>query len=404
VRSRSNALIVVFTSIVAAIWSAQRADAHKPITSKYTYNDDVFPILRERCARCHVQGGVAPMSLMTYEEAFPWAESIRAELVASHMPPAAEVEGFGDIKRNHAVSLTPKEVDVLLTWASGGNPRGAIDQKLPPVTLQNDWALGKPDLALPLPAEQTLAADSMEDTREIIVASGTSEARWVRAVDLLPGNPAIVRSAVISLKDAPDRVLARWIPGQDPVTLDSIERGAAFRLPAAAQLVARVRYKKTWSYEGKAMTDRSTIGMYFAKTSDAREITTLALPAPTLPAEKGKTFSFERTLDQDVQALAIDPAQLPDDVSLQMVAVMPDGKRTPLLRFVTRADWTRRFWLNAPLPLPRGTRIEVSGVVEDADLTSAAFGGPSGSPKSSAPGVLKLALDVVSGGTKSAAP
>src|SRR4029453_3984885 len=138
----------------------QRSEAHKPITSKYTYNDDVFPILKERCSRCHVQGGVAPMSLMTYEEAFPWGESIRAELVAAHMPPAAADEGFGDIKRGHAVSLTPKEGEVLLPGASGGNPRGALEQKLPPVTLRNEWSLGSPDLALPLPAEVTIAPDA----------------------------------------------------------------------------------------------------------------------------------------------------------------------------------------------------------------------------------------------------
>ncbi len=57
---------------------SQRGEAHKAITSKYTYNDDVFPIVRAKCGNCHVDGGVAPMSLMTYEEAFPWAESIRA--------------------------------------------------------------------------------------------------------------------------------------------------------------------------------------------------------------------------------------------------------------------------------------------------------------------------------------
>src|SRR5262245_40879013 len=242
--------------VVLAFLVAVPVSAHKPITSKYTYNDDVFPILVERCSRCHVQGGVAPMSLMTYEEAFPWGESIRAELVASHMPPAAADEGFGDIKRSHAVSLTPKEIDVLLTWASGGNPRGALEQKLPAVTLKNGWALGKPDLALPLPTAQTLAADTMEDTRDITIATGTKEVRWVRAIDLLPGNPAIVRSAVISLKGSPDRVLARWLPGQEPVPLDG---DAAFRLPAGAELVARIRYKKTWSYEGKAMTDTSTV-------------------------------------------------------------------------------------------------------------------------------------------------
>src|SRR5439155_12475182 len=109
----------------------QRIEAHKPITSKYTYNDDVFPILRERCARCHVPGGVAPMSLMTYEDAYPWAESIRAELIAAHMPPWNADEGFGELKTAH--TLSPKELDVVLTWATGGNPRGDLEQKLPTV-------------------------------------------------------------------------------------------------------------------------------------------------------------------------------------------------------------------------------------------------------------------------------
>ena len=133
------------------------------------------------------------MSLMTYEEAFPWAESIRAELVASHMPPSTADGGFGDVA--HARSLTPKEVDIILTWASGGNPRGALDQKLPAVELKNDWALGEPDAVVQQPAEFTLGADKMEDAYEFTVPTGITEPRWVRVVDLLPGNPAIVRSA-----------------------------------------------------------------------------------------------------------------------------------------------------------------------------------------------------------------
>jgi hypothetical protein len=375
---------------------AIEGEAHKPITSKYTYNDDVFPILKARCARCHVQGGVAPMSLMTYEEAFPWAESIRAELVAAHMPPAAADEGFGDVA--HARALSAKEVDVILTWASGGNPRGALEQKLPPVELQNDWVLGKPDVALPLPSEFTLAADKAEETREFAIATGLTEPRWIRAVDLLPGNPAIVRSALIYVKGAPDRVLARWLPGQDP---QPQENGAALRLPAGAELVARIRYKKTWSYEGKAMTDRSTVGLYFAPAG-AREMTSVALPPHDVPAA-GQTFAYDRALDGDVQLVAVDATEVPDDVMLQVEAVKPDGTRTPLLRFVTRSDWTRRYWLSKPMALPGGTKIEVKGTVEDPDLTSAAFGGPAAARDAKRPSV-KLALDVVAGRDKPAAP
>src|SRR5256885_3265999 len=62
--------------------------AHKPITSKYTYNTDVYPILETRCGSCHIAGGPAPMSLLNYKEAVPWAESIRQELVAEKMPPS----------------------------------------------------------------------------------------------------------------------------------------------------------------------------------------------------------------------------------------------------------------------------------------------------------------------------
>src|SRR5215471_16853642 len=114
--------LVLFGGLIVAalVFATERGEAHKPITSKYTYNDDVFPIFRDRCSRCHVPGGVAPMSLMTYEEAFPWAESMRAELVAAHMPPWNAQDGFGQFK--HEQLLTAKEVDVILTWATGGNP------------------------------------------------------------------------------------------------------------------------------------------------------------------------------------------------------------------------------------------------------------------------------------------
>ena len=209
-------LTFVRTAVVSALVLAcvaiaiQPAGAHKAITSKYTYNDDVFPILRDRCASCHVAGGVAPMSLMTYDDAFPWAESIRAELVAAHMPPWNADEGYGEIKRAH--TLTPKELDIILTWATGGNPRGSLDQKLPAVELKNDWKLGAPDLALKMPAEFTLAADKMEDWQEFTLPTGTTEARWVRAVDLLPGTPSIVRSATIYVKSA-----AAQTPSATPV-------------------------------------------------------------------------------------------------------------------------------------------------------------------------------------------
>jgi hypothetical protein len=383
------------------------------VTSKYTYNDDVFPILRDRCSRCHVTGGVAPMSLMTYDEAFPWAESIRAELVAAHMPPWHADDGFGALKSAH--TLSPKELDVLLTWATGGNPRGMLDQKLPAVTLKNDWTRGAPDLALRMPAEFTLAADKMEDTYEFTLATGTAEARWVRAVDLLPGTPSIVRSAIVFVKPdaahdearasapAPERVLARWLPGQDSEPIDA---GAAFRLPAGAELGVRIHYKKTWQFEGKPLADRSTVGVYFAPAKEARELLMLPIDSPSTPpaAAAGPTIAFSRTMTDDVQAVALSPDQVPANITLQVEAVRPDGSRAPMIRLNTRADWGRRYWFERPMALPRGTKVEVTANFEDPDILSAAFGTPSAAAATPRPSTLRLTLNVLQAQAKPTAP
>ena len=411
-RTRVLTRVAIATGLLAAaaLLSTVPGDAHKAITSKYTYNDDVFPILRDRCSRCHVTGGVAPMSLMTYDDAFPWAESIRAELVAGHMPPWNADEGFGSLKRAH--TLSPKEIDVVLTWATGGNPRGALDQKLPDVTLKNDWALGAPDLALKLPDEFTLAADKMDDTHEFTLPSGTSEARWVRAVDLLPGTPSIVRSATIFVKDrsaagsaapapAPERVLAHWLPGQDPEPIDS---GIAFRLAAGAQIGVRIHYKKTWQFEGKALSDRSTVGVYYAPVKEATELLTLPIESPATTPAPRQSVTFSRMLGEDVRAVALSPDSVPPNISVQVEAVHPDGSRTPMIRLNTRADWDRRYWFEKPLTLPRGTEIEVKANFEDPDLLSTAFSTPLTTASAPKPTVMRLTLGVLPANSRPTAP
>jgi hypothetical protein len=409
--TKTRILAVAAAVAAAAALTSRHGEAHKAVTSKYTFNDDVFPIVKERCAQCHVEHGVAPMSLTTYKDAFPWAESIRAELIAGHMPPWNAEEGFGDLK--HARTLTARELDVILTWATGGNPQGNLDQTLPPVTLKNDWAMGAPDLALKLPAEFTLPADKMDATEEFTLATGLKEPRWVRAVDLLPGTPSVVRSAVIALKGAaaasataaaPDRLLALWVPGHDVEPLDG---RVGFRLPAGAELVVRVHYKKTWQFEGQPVSDRSTVGVYFASEREAQELLTLpiASPSPSPPSGADRTFTFTRTVDEDVQALAVRPDDMPPNITVQVTAVLPDGSRAPMIKLNTRPDWSRRYWFEKPIALPRGSRIEVTANLENPDILSEAFAVPGGTPKAApAAPPLKLAIDVVPAKGKITAP
>jgi hypothetical protein len=393
----SHALTVCALVVLALTLASEPGRAHKPITSPFTYNDDVFPILKDRCARCHVPDGVAPMSLMTYDDTVPWGESIRVELLAGHMPPWG-VDAAPTRFRN-AQSITAREMNVLLTWATGGTPFGSPDKTPQPVSYERRWPLGTPDLELALPNEFTLAAGSQEETMEFIVPTGFSERRWLRTVDLLPGTPAIVRSATVQIRSAAassqsmgtEPILALWLPGDDPIPLTG---SAAFEVAAGAELVVRVRYKKTWQNERKEIRDRSVVGLYFAKDASqpVRSIA-LAHDGPALQTG-GSRRQFSDPLAESVHALAIYPSNQPSNVGIVVTAVSPTGARRELIAFHPQRDWTRRYWFQEPIALERGTRIE-STISFDDEIPSLPPS-PGTEPHSQDLSAVRLTLNVIS--------
>jgi hypothetical protein len=357
--ARRHSILAAVAIAAATALSGLRGEAHKPITSPFTFTEDVFPILRDRCGRCHVAGGVAPMSLMTHQETVPWGESIRLELIAGHMPPWSAETSVGRFR--NGARLSARELNTLLTWASGGTPPGD-DAKAPPaIAATAAWSLGEPDREIALP-EFTLNAEAQEQLAEFVVPVGESPdvrpatERWLRAIDLRPGTPAIVRSATIEVRPSSNTrspVLLRWQPGDDPVSLED----AAFRLPAGAELVVRVQYKKTWEYERKVMLDRSSIGLYFA-TGTPPEVRALTVTPPGL------------MLEENVRLLAVspDPALVNTDVRVE--AARPDGSRATLIAFRPTAGWARRYWFEEPVTLPRGTRVSISAGSVSLDVVA----------------------------------
>ena len=351
----------------ACVCSSTLIEAHKPITSPFTFSDDVLPIVKARCASCHSPGGVGPMSLLTHADAVPWGESIRVELMAGHMPPWGVDVSAGRFRNLQHFSA--REMNVLLTWASGGTPPGQVSQD-PVAAFQPHWALGAPDQTIPLRAVQ-IGGDTSEHVEEIEIPVPN---RPLRAVDLLPGTPAIVRRATVSLRTqpgsrvaglTPERMLALWVPGDHPVALDE---GFGFHVPSEAQLIVRIHYRKTWQHERQALTDRSTVGLYFA---DAEAAEVDVLHAST-QANGNSPETFTTTVGEDVRAVAVYADPNLSGASLTAVALMPDGSREELISFRPRADWARRYWFREPISMPRGTRIQVTAKPDDALLPPAA--------------------------------
>jgi hypothetical protein len=108
--------------------TAGAAPAHDIITTAITWDREISRIVYERCASCHHEGGQA-FSLMTYDEARPWAVAIKEEVLERSMPPWGAVKGFGDFRNDQA--LTPEQLELITSWVGGGVPEGEA-KDLPP--------------------------------------------------------------------------------------------------------------------------------------------------------------------------------------------------------------------------------------------------------------------------------
>jgi len=361
---------VVAPILALVLVAAPGTEAHKGITSKYNYNDHVFPILRDRCSRCHFEGGPTPMSLMSYKDAFPWAESIREQLTLEKMPPWYADPTGPAVQGDH--TITAKELDILVTWAAGGTPQSAEakvfigfggpqgDADAPGFTAPSlQWESGPPDLTVAMDADYTVAAGTSEEMCEFILPTGLTEEKWVTAADLLPGTPSMVRDAVISVEKGP--VLAAWVPGYDGTPAPS---GTAFRVPAGTKLRLQIHYKKHWRDEQSAKSDRSTIGLYFADPPlSGQELQALSVDGPEAPPESIEPRKFSGSFKTAARAVAIRPSFDQPYARVDVEAVLPAGRRIPLLRLrAPQPQWYRRYWLAQPIELPKGSTVEVAAI------------------------------------------
>lgn len=346
--------IVTALAVFLFVLGAGQTSAHTPVTSRYDYNKDVFPRLRDHCAACHVPGGSAPMSLVTYAAAMPWAESIRDEVTAGRMPPWPVDPTSPPVRGGYPMS--PRDIDVIVVWASGGTPESYTDAKPSEIDLKKEWKLGPPDLKIPMDAQHTVAAKTMEEVCDFSLPANVGETKWIKAADLMPGTASIVRDAIISVENGP--ILALWEPGGETTAAPS---GAAFRLAAGSKIHLQIHYKKHFDQEQSAISDISTIGLYFTDPPPSgRELQSFAIDGPKTAGDAADSVAFGGALANAGRIVALRPMLDRAYASVEIDALTPSGTNVPLLRLHgARPQWFRRYWLQEPVELAAGSKIAV---------------------------------------------
>src|SRR5262245_40596050 len=271
--------------------------SHGAVTTTVLFDREIVRILNNRCAACHMDGGIA-FPLSTYEETWLSGRSIRTEILRRHMPPWAAVSGYGEFVNDN--SLTLRETQFLVSWVEGLGPRNAgtvflnvNDPQAPPrqevraVAHVGHWQLGDPDLTRPLDVVMVAARRGDFVTRSVIDPGLTSERR-VRALEYLPGDRRVVRAVVFTIQQT-GQWLGSWTPWYG---FTQMPHGVSARLPAGSRIVADTYYRGM----SEPVVDRGTLGLFFGDRGDTPAANDLVLQAAV---DSGGAFHSATSIASD---------------------------------------------------------------------------------------------------------
>ena len=326
------------------------------------------------------------MSLLSYADARPWAKSIKTAVLSRKMPPwfaDREVGHFGNDR-----TLPKNEIDTLVNWVDGGAPEGNAKDAPKPLEFVQGWGVGTPDAVYEMAQPFEVPANGVVDYQWVVIPLGFKQDRWIRAIELRPGNRQVVHHIGAFLRmggskwlaDAPPGVAVPKAPGGSEAGMSNgivgeyvpglvgktFPEGTAMLLPAGSDIVLQLHYTPN----GKAASDRSKIGLYFAPGPPKQRFLTLGVATLdfTIPPNTPATQVVAKTtFGSDVRLLYLQPHMHLRGKSFEFKATYPDGREEALLR-VPQYDfnWQLRYELAGNKVLPAGTTITATAVFDNS--------------------------------------
>jgi mono/diheme cytochrome c family protein len=356
-----------------------------PVTkaSNVTFTKDVAPIVQQHCQSCHRPGEGTPFSMLSYEEARPWAIAMKRMVVTRAMPPWFE-DGHTEKFENNR-SLTQAQIDTIAAWVDAGAPKGDPKDMPPALDFVKGWTIPKPDKIYQLPRAFSVPATGILDYQYVILPTGFTKDTWVQDVEAAPTDRSVVHHIVAYVRtpgsnyfkdqpkgeffvappaktgekaakdDVPSDWLVGYAPGQPP---DMFVPGQAKLIPAGSDIVLEVHYMP----EGKASTDQSNVGLVLAKEAPTERVMTLQAGNEKFkipPGDPDYRVDASYTFRREVTLLGLHPHMHMRGKDMSYRLVFPNGETRSILN-VPHYNWHWQLWYNLakPITLPAGTRVE----------------------------------------------
>jgi peroxiredoxin len=339
--------------------------------SNISYAKDVAPVLEEKCASCHIKGGIAPFAMDSYEVVKGFAPMIRETVRTARMPPYFADPHIGHFKNDQG--LTANEKKLLVHWVEAGAPRGpgadpllAYKDKVAP-----EWPaeLGKPDVIVELPAFNVPASGIVEYQNQR-VNNPFAENTWLRAIAIKPGDRRVLHHVVSNHMPDPTKPptipggsVGSYTPGAEP---QIIADGAGAPVPGGGKLNFQMHYTTM----GKATTDKTEVGFYtlkappkYIKRSAVISASNLLIPA----GEARFSTTAYLTMPADAYLYTLYPHSHYRGMHVELKAKTPDGKETMLLAQPKYDyNWQRDYDPVEPILVKAGTKLIATWVYDNS--------------------------------------
>ncbi len=351
-----------------------------------TFSKDIAPIFQAACQDCHRPGTVAPMSLLTYQDARPWAKSIRERVATRNMPPWHLDKSTGVRHFVNDRSLSDAQIEAIVKWVDAGAPQGN-PKDLPPARTwpaEEGWQLakqfGQPDFIVKSDTFK-VGAQGKYEWWGPVSDPPINEPRWVRALELRPSSVAgrkVTHHAIARLNQMDDEdARESWMDGGGMLMEWAIGKQFDIFRPNTGKLLlpgARIYWDIHLHASGEAVEDHVELAVYlYPKGVVPKYRTRLTMFRGTsrgwnsldIPPNSLAETEYTTTLRQAARIESFQPHMHLRGKSMSMEAILPDGT----VRMLTNVDNFNFNWMNnyiysdddAPL-LPKGSRIRIHAV------------------------------------------
>lgn len=329
-----------------------------------TFTKDIAPIFFTHCVECHRPTMFAPMSLMTFEEARPWARAVKQRVVAREMPPWGADPAIGRFKNDPRLSQT--EIDTITAWVDAGAPKGNETDLPPRPQFVDGWTIGNPDVVLTMQEEFKVPASGVIPYQYVKIPTNFTEDKWIKAIEIKPGSRTHVHHVIAYTQPAgaqgrSERPLGRTnIGGTTPNKPGVVfGDGIARLLRANSEIVLQMHY----TTNGAEASDRTSIALIFAKEPPTKmAVGGMALNSRfVIPAgAPNHEVRATQVLAEDTLLTSMTPHMHTRGKDMTYIAHLPDGTSETLLSVPKyNFDWQISYHLETPRLLPKGTKIEV---------------------------------------------